>query len=215
MQADTGYDTTKFEALRRELLTLNEGALADGLVAVRDGVVVIPERPRRATRRKTAAPAKAAAGAEAKPKTPKTAENRPDRSPEAARRLLALLSCQDDDESLDLPGTAFTEAGVNRLLAHLRARRSKRGGGAWVRFLQRVDRYLQRPVPAGIQTVQGVGFERLQTVTRQFAEIESGGWERFHELHAVRRRKVVPTPPLTQDADPTEPATPRRKGTSR
>ncbi len=214
MQADSGYDTTGFEALRRELLTLNEGALADGLVAVRDGVVVTPERPRRVARRKIAAPAKAAAALKGKPKAPKKAKKRPDRSPDAARRLLALLSRRKGDESLDLPGTAFTEAGVTRLLAHLRGRRSKRGG-AWVRFLQRADRYLQRPVPAGNRTVQGVGFERLQIVTRQLAEIELGGWARFHESHAVRRRKVVPTAPLTQDAAPADPAASRRKGTSR
>ena len=219
MQPDDGYDTTRFEALRRVLSTLNEGALADGLVAVRDGVAVVPEPPRRALRKA----AKATAAAKATPKAPEgaspTAEKKPDRSPAAAARLLALLRRQEGDESADLSGTTYTEAGVARLLAHLRARRSKRGGGAWARFLQRADRYLARPVPLGIRTVRGVGFERLQVVARQLAEIEANGWARFRESRAVRRRKVVPAPPLIQDAGPAKPpakpsARSLRKGTS-
>ena len=207
MPAETGYDTTRFEALRRQLGALNEGAIADGLVAVRDGVVVSPEKPRRAPRKA------AALGAKVEPEA-KTAEKTPDRSPAAARRLLALLSRSNEDESPDVAGTSFTEAGVVRLLAHLRARRKKRGGGAWVRFLLRADRYLARPVPLGIRTVQGVGFERLQVLARQLGEIESSGWARFRAARAVQRRKIVAAAPLRQDEAIVEPAELRREGTS-
>lgn len=210
MQADDGYDTTRFDAIRRDLSALNEAALADGLVAVRDGVVVSPDRPRRA-RRRAAARAEAAGPGPAPASEQAEPAAKEDRSPVAAARLLALLRRQDGDESPVVTGTAFTEAGVARLLAHLQERRAKRGG-AWLRFLKRSNRYLSRPVPAGIRTVHGVSFERLQFVARQLAEIEANGWSKFREARRARRRKVAPIPALTQDDAGTEPAKSPRKG---
>lgn len=222
MPAEIGYDTIHFESLRNELAALNEGAIADGLVAVRDGVVVVPAKPRR-VRRKARADAKAKAeaappeAAEPERKTKEKPEKKPrkpspDRSPAAARRLLAMLQRQDQDESPDVAGTSFTEAGVERLLAHLNTRRKKQGGGAWRRFIQRADRYLKRPVPLGIRTVRGVGFDRLQVLARHLEEIETGGWERFQAARAVRRRKVAPPLPLTRDEASAEPAGLAREG---
>ena len=200
MQADTGYDTTRFQALRRVLGALNERAHADGLVAVRDGVVLSPEKRTRAARKAAAA---------------KKGPKGPDRSPAAAAGLLALLRRRDGDQSPDVPGTAFTEDGVMRLLSRLRERRSSRGTGAWLRFLKGAERHLGHPVPFGLRTVQGVGLERLQVFARQLESIETGGWARFLESREVRRRKVVATLPLTRDAVKAEPAKSRRKGKSR
>ena len=57
-------------------------------------------------------------------------------------------------------------------MAHLRRPRSRRIG-PWLRFLQRAERYLSRPVPFGVRTVEGVGLERLQVFSRQLDEIAS------------------------------------------
>ena len=197
MSAGIGYDTTTFEALRNELKALNARALADGLVAPRDGRIVVPRRPATEAR-------PMAAGAPAKPRKGR------DLGKVAVARLLALLDHGAEDTSPAVPGTHFTEAGVARLMAHLRRSRSRRIG-PWLRFLQRAERYLSRPVPFGVRTVEDVGIERLQVFSRQLDEIAAGGWAQFQ---AARRTRLGRTDAASPE-DEAVPAAARRKGPSR
>lgn len=217
MSGGGAYDTTTFHALQDELKALNESAIADGLVAPRDGRIAMPKRPvrqraRRATPRQGAStPQTTAASVPAKRR-----KGGPDRGKAAAKRLLALLVRGADDKSPAVPGTRFTEAGVARLLARLRRKRSGRIG-AWLRFLQRVERYLSLPVSSGVHTIDGVGLERLQVFSRQLDDIARIGWAQFQEIRTVKRRgRLARAGNLPLPEDGTAPAaTRRKKGSSR
>lgn len=102
-----------------------------------------------------------------------------------------MLGGAETDASPLVPGTDFTEDGVVRLLAHLRKPRNRR-----YRFLQRMRRFLTRPVAAGTHTSAGVSVERLQVVSRQLLEIEAHGWNRFQATRAARRgRQAIAAQP--------------------
>ena len=167
MTAELGYDTTNLRALQDELRHLNAAAFAEGLL----GDVPKPRTE----------------AADAAPPEPSKASRR--RGKAAARRLLDLAGRVEDDDSPDVPGTRFTEAGVVRLLAHLRRRRGR--GGAWPRFLARIGRSLARPVSFGQHVVAGVALARLQIVCRQLLEIERHGLAHLTARRAVRRGRVA------------------------
>ena len=218
MSGGIDYDTTNFHALQDELKALNEAALADGLVAPRDGRIAMPKRAatqrarRPAPRKKPSSQAPAQSAAPDKSRKPR--KPAPDRSNAAAARLLAMLVRGADDKSPAVPGTRFTEAGVGRLLAHLRRRRSRRIG-PWLRFLQRAERYLSRPVSSGVRTIEGIGLERLQVFARQLDEIVDGGWPQFQAARATRRQRLTRTDTFSPQQDKIAPAPARRKGNGR
>ena len=172
-QVGASYDPAGLRALQNELRRLNAAAHADRLFD--DGTSV-----------KRAVPDDAA------PKPPKGARKR---GKAAARRLLDLAGRHEDDDSPDVPGTRFTEAGVVRLLARLRRRRES--DGAWPRFLDRVQRALGRPVPNGEHLVAGVGLARLQVACRQILEIEAHGLAHLAARRAIRRGRIMQTSALT------------------
>ena len=95
-------------------------------------------------------------------------------------------------------------------MAHLRRPRS-REIGPWLRFLQRAERYLSRPVPFGVRTVEDVGIERLQVFSRQLDEIAAGGWAQFQAARRTRFARPDAFPP----GDEIVPTAARRKGSSR
>ena len=187
MSAERGYDGTALNALRQELKRLNEAALADGLVASRDGRIEMPSRPRRKPFKR-----RSAGSANSEVDKKQSAGPSPNAGKAASRRLLTMGARIADDKSLAVPGTEFTEAGVTRLLATLRRPRRRRVG-AWHRFRQQIERYLSRPVSSGLCSAAGVSVERLQVLSRQLHEIDRHGWSRFQEKRANRRRRTTAT----------------------
>ena len=183
MDTEPGYDTTNLRTLRRELQRLNDAATKDGLIARQAGS---PEA------RTAAAPANrmhaGSSGEDTAPAPDAPAELGPAASTDAgkarAKRLLAMLGRFEGDESPPVPGTDFTENGVVRLLAHLRRPRSQQNP-----FLQRLHRFLVRPVSMGVRTSAGVGVERLQRVSHLLLRIEAHGLHDFRLLRAARRGK--------------------------
>lgn len=168
-----GYDTRHLEDLRRELRQLNESALRSGLIALKDGQLVTPsQEPRGGARQR---------------------QRDPDRGRVEARRLLALMAPADGDDSASVAGTACTEAGVVRLLSELRKPRVDGNP-----FLQRLRRYLTRPVAVGIHTTAGISVERVQTVYRHLVEIETHGWDYYVARRAERRgrQSLFTAPPM-------------------
>ena len=184
MDAESGYDTSKLHALRRELDQLNAAAARSGLIA-----------PRKVRPTAAQGGSKERAGAES-----------PDQGKAAARRLLTMLGRVEGDVSPSISGSGFTEGGVVRLLAHLRKRsvRAQRGN----RFFRRLLAYFTRPVSMGIRTSAGVSVERLQLVSRHLHEIEAHGWRHFQRMSATRRRKRQ-APASLKDRSATGPITPR------
>jgi hypothetical protein len=173
MDARPGYDLTTFNALRLELVRLNEAALADGLIAPRNGLPQLPQ-----TERPDAEPAEGS--------------DSPDRGKAAAQRMLAMLARDEGDDSPSVPGTPFTEAGVVRLLAHLRRRAKPRSGGSHP-LAQRLNRFLTRPVSMGVRTSAGVSVERLQVAYSQLQEVEANGWNHFQSVRSARRSGAATT----------------------
>jgi hypothetical protein len=110
-----------------------------------------------------------------------------DKGKEGAQRLLAMLTRQEDDQSPGVPGTSFTEAGVVRLMAHLRTPRSRR-----FRYRRRLLTYLTRPVAMGVRTAAGISVERLQMVHRQLVQLQAMGWDRFQATRAAKRARRAP-----------------------
>ena len=189
MSAEGDYDTTNLNALRQELRRLNETALANGLIAPREGRIEIPRRPRkrRAGAREAARPAQ---------RNDTKAVSSPDAGKAAAQRLVALAGRIAGDKTPAVPDTPFTVAGVARLLAHLDAPRKLRSR-AWLRFRRQMSRFLNRPVSSGIATVSGISIDRLKVVARHLREIEQNGWAHFREKRVLRRLKV-PRPETTK-----------------
>lgn len=189
MDAEFDYDTTNLQALREELKLLNTAALEDGLISMRDGWPVTPRARRAAAVVRTA---KARATPATTPATSKTSSKSKAKGPSpetgkaGARRLLTIARRGEGDGSPAVAGTDFTEAGIVRLLAHLRKRRSK-----GFRFLHRLHQFLIRPVQPGIRTSAGISVERLQLVARQLLEIEAHGWHQFR-ARVERRGKRAP-----------------------
>ena len=182
MDADIGYDTTNFQALRLELEQLNAAALKSGLLPPVTGWFGAPDaapakraKPRPAPKARTMAKTK---------DSKRPAIDPADRGKARARRLLAMLGRIVGDDSPAVPGTAFTESGVVRLLAHLRKPRNRRA-----RFLRRMQRFLARPVALGLQTSAGVSVERLQMVSHRLREIEAHGLAHVRSVRAARRGK--------------------------
>ncbi len=157
------YDTTNLHALRRELDRLNDAAVKSGVIPSRD------------------------AGGDLDVVSDRLAAQPVDLGKAGARRLLEMLCRISGDESPMVPGTEFTEAGVVRLLAHLRRPRKRAQYGN--RFLGRLLGFLTRPLPTGMQTSAGIGVERLQRVWRYLREIESYGWNHVQAVAVARRRK--------------------------
>lgn len=169
--AKRGYDTRNLETLRRELKDLNESALRAGLIALKDGRLVT-------------------LGSSVSPETRQPRRD-PERGRVEARRLLAVMAAADGDDSPLVTGTACTEAGVMRLLSELRKPRVENNP-----FLQRLRRYLTRPVALGIHTTAGISVERVQTVYRHLIEIERHGWDYYVARRVERRgRQALFTPP--------------------
>lgn len=178
--AKPAYDTTNLEALRRELKQLNESALRAGLIALKDGRLVT-----------------AAVSSTSEARQPR---RDPDRGRIEARRLLGVMAATEGDDSPLVTGTACTEAGVVRLLSELRKPRVENNP-----FLQRLRRYLTRPVALGIHTTAGISVERVQTVYRHLIEIERHGWDYYVARRMERRgRQALFTPPATGVAIPGE-----------
>ncbi len=115
-----------------------------------------------------------------------------------ARRLLTMLRRLDGDDSPPVPGTDFTEAGVVRLLAHLR----NPGNRAPARYLQRLRRYLARPVQFGLRVSAGVSVERLQWVARYLKDIEAYGLAHVQSVKAARQGRQAPPPPPSGQRKP-------------
>jgi hypothetical protein len=182
MEAAQDFDTTTFNALRSELQRLNEAALKDGLIAPRNGLPQLPNTSR-----------------------PEPTEDSvsADRGKAAARRMLAMLAREEGDDSPAVPGTPFTEAGVVRLLAHLRRRAKPRGGGSHP-LAQRLNRFLARPISMGVRTSAGVSVERLQVAFSQLQEVEANGWNHFQSVRAARRSgaSAALAAPVDEAADP-------------
>lgn len=144
-----------------------------------------------------AAGAKALRAAAARDTQARSAVAPRDKSRAGARRLLVMLRRIDGDDSPPVPGTDFTEAGVVRLLGHLRRRKSQ-----GFRFLRHLYRLLTRPVALGMRTSAGIGVERLQLVGRQLEEIEIHGWDHFHSRRVARRgRQGLPFAPAASSPD--------------
>jgi len=176
MDAAPDYDTSKLQALRRELDKLNAAAAKSGLIVTRND------------------PAKAGRPAAREPARVEAVDpNLADQGKSTARRLLAILSRVEGDSSPSISGVEFTEDGVVRLLAHLRKRSARAQVGN--RFFRRLLAFLTRPVPMGMRTSAGIGVERLQLVARYLNEIETHGWRQFRLIAAARRRKrrVLPS----------------------
>jgi hypothetical protein len=166
--ASQHYDTANLEALRLELKRINEDALCTGLL----------HPPR-------------SAPPEPAPSTRKARRGSSEKGKAGAARMLALLGRISGDESPPVPGTDFTESGVVRLLAHLSKPHDRpRVGYA---FLQRLRRFLTRPLQMGIHTSAGVSVERLCLVGRYLKMIETHGYEHFQAYRAARRGRLVQT----------------------
>jgi hypothetical protein len=176
MAVEQAYDTTNLEVLRLELKQLNADAIRTGLLRPRSDDAPDDHPPARSKRQ--------ARSSEAKPR-PGSAE----KGKAGAKRMLALLGRVSGDESLPVPGTPFTESGVVRLLAHLSKPRKKPPAGH--RFLQRLHRFLTRPVQMGVRTSAGVSVDRLKLVGRYLTMIETHGWDHFQAFRAARRGRTV------------------------
>ena len=178
MSAEHGYDTSNLRALQDEVRRLNEAALESGLFST-------PAPPRGGRSR-----AVSDGAAETSETPPRKAAGR-SRGKGAARRLRAIAGRTDDDDSPDVAGTTFTEAGVVRLLSRLRRRRKQ--AGPWTRFLVRMERALSRPVALGQHTIAGISLARLQVVSSQLEQIEARGLAYLEALRAARRGRLSQT----------------------
>ena len=181
MDDGLGYDTSNLQALRQELRRLNIAAIETRLLP-----------PLRSPNRR------AAAGGASEAPRPASARN----GKAGAKRLLSMLRRLEGDDSPPVPGTDFTEAGVVRLLAHLRDAGNKKPA----RYLQRLRRYLARPVQFGLRVSAGVSVERLQWVSRYLRDIEAYGLDHVRMVTAARRgrqaRSLSSTGPLSLDSEP-------------
>lgn len=166
--ASQEYDTANLEGLRLELKRINEDALRTGLLHPPRSALSEPGPSARKARRHASKKGKA-----------------------GAARMLALLGRIPGDESPPVPGTDFTESGVVRLLAHLsKPQDHPRVGYA---FLQRLRRFLTRPLQMGVRTSAGVSVERLRLVGRYLKMIETHGYEHFQAYRADRRGRLPQT----------------------
>ena len=196
MSAEPGYDTSNLRALQEEVRRLNEAALESGLFSTPASAGV---GRRRAT-------GDGAPGTSQNPPRKKAERNR---GKGAARRLRSVAGRTEGDDSPEVPGTTFTEAGVVRLLSQLRRRRKR--PGPWTRFLVRMERALSRPVPLGQHTIAGISLARLQVVSSQLEQIEARGLAYLEARRAARRGRLSQTgtlmlggrPPVAESGSPT------------
>jgi hypothetical protein len=97
-----------------------------------------------------------------------------DKSKTAATMLLTLLRRMDKDDSPLVPGTNFTEAGVQRMLRQMRLPKYQTGPAG--KIMQRLHTYLTKGKPGAI-LVAGVSVERLRQLGGLLEQIEKHGWE--------------------------------------
>ena len=177
MDDGPGYDTSNLQALRQELRRLNIAAIETRLLPPLGG------RHQR--------PSVSAASEAARPASTRNGKA-------GAKRLLSMLRRSEGDDSPPVPGTDFTEAGVVRLLAHLRHAGNKKPA----RYLQRLRRYLARPVQFGMRVSAGVSVERLQWVSRYLRDIEAYGLDHVRMVTAARRGRQARPPSSTEPRSP-------------
>jgi len=103
------------------------------------------------------------------------AVNQQDKSKSAATMLLTLLRRVDKDDSPLVPGTNFTEAGVQRLLRQMQL--PKYQNGPTGKIIQRMYNYLTKQTNGDAIAVAGVSIVRLRYFAGFLEQIEKHGWE--------------------------------------
>jgi hypothetical protein len=117
-----------------------------------------------------------------------------DKSKVVAKRLLAMLRRGEGDESRIVPGTNFTEAGVQRLVDRLAAPRKEAAGE---KVYQRLRNFLNRPGRDAGEMVAGVSVEKIRHLARFLEQVEKHGWEQvraFQEKRGEATQRSRPTP---------------------
>lgn len=195
------YDAKNLEALRRDLRDLRAEAQEDGVLTPRGS-----KRSGAGARRRAAAPAAAETG-------PASAdgESSGGKGKQVASRMLAALRRVENDDSLNVRGTDFTENGVKRLLVLLNSPR--RRSGAADRILQRFQRFLTTPVPNSMQKIAGVSAEKIRLLSRLLEQIEQHGWDAVRSHLTERRERAAASEQSGAPADAASPV--RRKRLNR
>ncbi|MBS0559850.1 MAG: hypothetical protein JSR21_07330 [Proteobacteria bacterium] len=130
--------------------------------------------------------------------------NQEDKSKSAATMLLTLLRRVDKDDTPLVPGTNFTEAGVQRLLRQMQLPKYKTGPAG--KIIQRLHTYLTKQAKPGSIQVAGVSIERLRQLAGLLEQIEKHGWEQAKAV--LEAQFDIPTkrpkPVIDAEAEPDE-----------
>lgn len=170
MDEAENFDLKNLDSLRRDLKELRARAREDSAPG--------PE--------KTEQPDAAGGPAWRRPGAASAAEPG-ERGKRLASRLLALLRRGEDDQSPAVPGTDFTEQGVERLLDRL-ALLPKQSSAAG-QFLHNMYRYLTAPPAEGAPMIADVSAEKIQYLSRFLPQIEKHGWNQVRSRMAQIRER--------------------------
>lgn len=191
------YDIKNLDALRRDLKELRSRAKEEGVISTEPvekpkiGVGGGAARRFAAMRRET---------------DEKTETG--DKGKQLASRMLAMLRRGPGDDSPTVPGTHFTEHGVQRLMDQLTEPQKGRRANSPV--IQKLHKFLT--APTGGKTIAGASIERIRMLANLLPQVETHGWEQVRSHLAKRKENRAAEP--EQVAEP-PPAARQRRGNRR
>jgi hypothetical protein len=165
------YDSKNLDVLRRDLEELRSRAREEGVISQP------AEKPKLAVggvaaRRFAAIQKEASEKGEAREK-----------GKQLATRMLTMLRRSSGDNSPIVPGTDFTEQGVERLMNQLtEAQKSRRATSP---LIQRLHNLLT--TSTGGRTIAGASVERIRMIGNLLPQIETHGWEQVRSQLAKRK----------------------------